>query len=902
VSDNVEENEENVLVEEVVEPTKIEAKFSLPMLDQALWPLRRALSWGVSKGSAVRFVEANCSAGLSGVLESDAPEAVREAILQFLELLDGLDEASSEEQVARQAKIFGDVLLLDELVGLPLPLRRMRKLKKKSSPQAGYQSEPSAGAPNSQDAKAKKATPKPRRAAKNAEDELTITMDDLDSLLVEGSDEVVIEDKFSDDDGEKSDGRSDHRSEDDGSHARWTLEDAPTLVSLKVDEALCETLAQFGFTTIGHILLRRPVSYERFPNVQGAGRVEEPGRVAVSGRVAGWSTTYTPDGSESETLYLHGADTMPVTFEGSPTTWFRRFASDKKKMLLVADFDGTSLVNPEVIFSKNTKAVALAQYGIEGVEDRVIREVIRANIKRLDHLIDPLPAHLKKRVGLCDLSEALQGVHCEGDSSAMSRMVFDESLLVQLGQRVSSGDLSSLAEVRQVRGFTHAITHDKLSAFVRNIDIEPTYGELYALEQIKRDLASKVPMNRLLSGDVGLGRWLVALFSVVVVCQEKSQVLILTPDALTSRLRFLFTQPLLEEVGIAAIRIVGDPTPAELELLKNGKAQVVFASSSILDHPDVKFRRLALVVSEEQDERGVISERLDKRRGNRPDLLSFTVLPITTIGLLRDYPDTDISWVKGEPSPLECRLFGARARNEAYREVAERTMLGQQAIIMLPMVNGSDALGLADTIALASTLEADVFQGLKVAVFHGAMDQDVAFQAYTDFRACRFDVLLTTTMFEVGRSLPGVKTVLVEQADCTPDWRIRRILGHFRSQEARCLFVSGEKPDEGALDYIHALVENECVEGLLDDEVSAVSTEGLPSLDWIDLSSARDVIVSTRTEVSRIFDVEILSRPGDYGHLSETLRTRWPRYFSSECPLAEVKGSLTRRRRRRRRR
>jgi ATP-dependent DNA helicase RecG len=684
------------------------------------------------------------------------------------------------------------------------------------------------------------------------------------------------------------------------------------LAALGLDPALLAAFAEEGVETVADLLLLPPIDEEVLRPVHGAGRDIPAGRVAVGGRVRRRWTVFAPGRVRTE-VWLQGAGPLRAVWRTPVATSAIEALVPGHRVVLVGDLEVSGAES--VLFdaepgSADGQTVRLARYGVEGVDDRAVRQCVARVLPEIDRIRDPLTREVIERTGLPSLDEALRDLHTLGSArpAARRRLAFDEALLVQLGLAAPR------FQATRERGIAHGVLHGLASRTCQFGEFSLNDAQQLALEDIKRDLKHPAPMLRVVTGEAGAGKGIVAMLSAIMVAESKSQVLYVTPDAVSAELRYLFAEPSLREVGLVGRLVVGDPPRAQRDAIRRGEVHVIFGSCDLLER-DLEFRRLGLVIGEESLTFGRVPARIAMMRAPRPDLLVLSSTPVPSAVLLSAYGDHDLSVI--DPPVTRARpagtVFTDERRKEAYREAAERLQIGRQAWVLFPMLQGGmDALDVREARRVVEALESEAFQGRRVALFHGAMTRDERWRAYDDFRHRRSDVLVATAPIEDGPPIPSATVAVIEQADRMGWHRLQRIRGHLAAAgaEAHCAYVLGQLPDaEGArqVEMVASGVDGWAIgeqeqrdRGL--EEMLAREVPSAARLRWLDPSSDRDLLIWAREEAHRMLEEDPGLRRNDHVDVARALRDRWEDLLSIPYPLTDATGAPPRKRRRRRKR
>ncbi len=880
-------------------------------LDHLLDPVRRVLAYALrdqeKHASDVRYLAANASRYVDPALKLDLPAAVRDMLAEIGARLTDYDGVDSGERAARLREMSQQVTRLDALLGLPFKWRPAPKAKAKAKPPKK----------RVQEARPPKERNDSGRGKKRDSDRSPRRSDSRPSKQGRGRGRG----KNREDRRPKSRGRKDAApvadKEPRNNQPRFWPYDPDhlgrPLADMGIAPELMDALAAVGIDTPADILFRPPLLDHVTLPVQGAGREIEPGRVAIGGRVTRRFTRLSPDGTRKTELELKGAGLLPVRWGGEAQPWLiERLAPGARAVLVgtyVTDEAGDSvLCDPELGADDGKHNVHLAKYGIEGIDDRDMRLLVQWLLPQAMRLRDPIGGDLLKARELPSLAEATVDVHSRGQSrpAARRRFAYEEALLVTLGR--------SLMAPPRGRGIGHTVSHGLSAKLTQLRDIDVSDDQQRALEDVKRGLRRNQPMVHLITGEAGSGKGLVALLSILAVAEKKVQVMCLSPDGPSAEARYLFMEPLLRECGLLA-RLVTDPTAGQRDALKRGELHVVFGTHALLDQ-ELEFKKLGLVVSEEREALGATVARLPQDKV--PDLLVMSPVPLPGLVVLSAYGDHDVSHVRPtDPPNILGKVFPASEREDAYARAAEIVREGRQVVVVFPVIDGVDALDAREATRVKAALEADVFSGARVALFHGAMGREERYRVIDDFARCRADVLIATAPIEDGPPIPALAAVVLEQADRTEAgrlYRLRSLLNHSRYSETECLFVIGSVPDEEGRRWVQRVAEAENGHEIFELELAERGIEAFvppdspdpPTLLWLDPARDRELLLAGHIDGRRLMVTDQNVRRGA-GDLGRVLRERAVQLLGDELDLPEQQpsqggGNSGRRRRRRRKR
>lgn len=409
-----------------------------------------------------------------------------------------------------------------------------------------------------------------------------------------------------------------------------------------------------------------------------------------------------------------------------------------------------------------------------------LRRIIRAALESHGPLEDPLPPKMLDRQNLIDRTTALKSYHFPQTMGEVfesrRRLVFDELFTLQIGLAYRKQRIE-----KSTAGIAHTTGGELPSAFVEHLPFELTGAQLRTIREISEDMARAIPMHRLLQGEVGSGKTAVALHAALAAIQGGYQVAIMAPTEVLAGQHFLTITTLLEPLtsddrlfgGPKVVHLTGS-TPAArrreaLQQIAEGSASLVVGTHALIQE-GVEFANLGLAVVDEQHRFGVHQRLALKQKAGAadPDVLVMTATPIPRTLALTLYGDLDVSVLDELPKgrkPVETRVIDEVDRKIAYDLVRREVAAGRQAYVICPLVDESDKLQVRSAEAEAERLATEVFPDLSVEKIHGRLRPTTKESVMSRFRNGEIDVLISTTVVEVGVDVPNATVMLIEDAD-----------------------------------------------------------------------------------------------------------------------------------------
>lgn len=408
----------------------------------------------------------------------------------------------------------------------------------------------------------------------------------------------------------------------------------------------------------------------------------------------------------------------------------------------------------------------------EGLSSNWIRRLVSEALDQFGDLPDPLPAALRVDRGLMPLASALRQIHFPDDTlardEARRRLAYEELLHIQLGMALRRHSI-----VEERRGHAHTVDGPLRAGLLDSLPFDLTGDQHSAVAEILADMASVRPMNRMLLGDVGTGKTVVAATALAAVADSGTQAAMMAPTEVLAGQYAHAVGDLLDAAGVSWRLLTGSTSAADrreiLASVASGEVSVLLGTHALLTQ-DVSFRHLTLAIVDEQHRFGV-TQRLGLRaKGEAADLLVMSATPIPRSLALTLYGDLDATYLRQSPpgrgrERVTTRLVPKAGRDEAYASVRAAVSGGRQAYVICALVDESDDIEAKAAVREAERLRTRVFKGLRVGLLTGQMRSRDKAQAMAEFVAGSLDILVATTVIEVGVDVPNATVMIVEDAD-----------------------------------------------------------------------------------------------------------------------------------------
>jgi ATP-dependent DNA helicase RecG len=403
------------------------------------------------------------------------------------------------------------------------------------------------------------------------------------------------------------------------------------------------------------------------------------------------------------------------------------------------------------------------------ITTNTIRRVVSNLLDSLPFLPDPLPENIIQSRSLLTLDKAVRQIHvpdnAESVRAARKRLIYDEFYLLELGLGFRKARLEGVRN-----GISHQTSGPQVNEFFAALPFALTKDQKQVIEEILLDLERPTPMHRLLQGEVGSGKTAVAVAAMVMAVNGGFQGAIMAPTEVLAEQHAIKISELLPE-GVTLALLTGSTSASKraetLENIKTGEIDIVVGTHAVIQE-GVEFKKLGLAVIDEQHRFGV-RQRLElKGKGNAPDVLVMTATPIPRTLALTLYGDLDVSVIHELPAgrrEIETIVADQKHRAEAYKLIRQQIAMGRQAYVVCALVDESDKVELKAATAEAERLQKEIFPDLKVAVIHGQMKSSEKDGIMADLRQGKLDILIATTVIEVGIDIPNATVMLIENAE-----------------------------------------------------------------------------------------------------------------------------------------
>jgi ATP-dependent DNA helicase RecG len=453
--------------------------------------------------------------------------------------------------------------------------------------------------------------------------------------------------------------------------------------------------------------------------------------------------------------------------------------------LVTPNYTGKSMIHPDYEILEeddeenllNFKRIVPVYSEAEGLHQKYIRKVMYWALDNYSRYVaSPIPMEICRKRNLLNIHEALLTVHfpgndvqlellMDGRSEAHRRLIYDEFFFFQLGMAIKkSGRILE-------KGISFLVDGNLPEAFYASLPFTLTGAQARVIAEIQQDLKSISAMNRLLQGDVGSGKTLVAMSAMITVCENGYQAALMAPTEILAKQHFATLSAWAQPIGLQVFLLTGNMTNAArngiLEKIKSGEANIIVGTHALIQE-DVDFKKLGFVVIDEQHRFGVMQRANLRNKGINADVLVMTATPIPRTLAMTVYGDLDVSVIDEMPpgkKPVRTILVGESKRQAVYDVIRKELAKGHQVFIVYPLVEQSENLDLKDATKMAEHLQKDIFPDDRVGLIHGKMRDKEKDAVMREFLDNKVSILVATTVIEVGIDVPRASLMVIEHAE-----------------------------------------------------------------------------------------------------------------------------------------
>ena len=669
-----------------------------------------------------------------------------------------------------------------------------------------------------------------------------------------------------------------------------------------------------GIETVEDLLHYFPFRYEDRSNLKPISQLA-PGELATvvaevkSAKLSGFrrrnlslfEATFTdPSGSTLLAKWFHGAYLADRLTVGTRVALFGKIEFDNYRGELQMMHPETELLSgddEEGDAALHTGRIVPVYEAIGKVNTRMLRVIIHRILAEMPDLEDHLPYHIAAGLKFPTRTEAVRAAHFptpgtpirilnDFRSPAQFRLIFEEFFWLECGLEIKR------RRSRTMPGIEFQLT-DRVREQIRKLlPFKPTGAQKRVLKEIADDMSHMSPMNRLMQGDVGSGKTIVAAEAAVIAIENGYQVAILAPTEILAQQHYFSLRPLFRKLGYEVALLTGSMTAREKlklkEMLRAGMIPVAIGTHALIEK-DVEFAKLGFVIIDEQHRFGVMQRFELARKGVTPDVLVMTATPIPRTLAMTIYGDLDISTIDELP-PGRQRILTKHYTDIqvelAYSELRREIDAGRQAYVVYPVIEEGETTAMKAAQQMYEQLSTEIFPDIPIGLLHGRLGSAEKEAAMDAFKTGRTKILVSTTVIEVGVDVPNATMMLIEQAERFGLSQLHQLRGRVGrgAKKSYCLLITA-KLNDTAKERIRTLVDSgdgfKIAEMDLKlrgpGEFFGTKQSGLPSLKIANILRDPDILVAAKHE-ARAF-VEEPPSPEAFARAVEYIKGHWQRRY-----------------------
>lgn len=570
-------------------------------------------------------------------------------------------------------------------------------------------------------------------------------------------------------------------------------------------------LTKLGVATIYDLLTFWPRRYEDYSEVLPIKDIE-PGAVTVKAKIESIKSKRVRRGMHiTEAIIRDESSAIRVVWFNQPyrEKYFKSGKDYYFSGLYDFSFNRYVLQNPAVEetkdFTTNTARIIPVYPQTKGLDSREIRKALSELVSMFQELPETLPEWISKRNKFLSFSEAAFQLHWPEDKKklalAQQRIGFEEIFAYVLAGQMNKKQID--AEVALKIEFSATFAREYTEALPFNL----TADQKKAAWDVLQDIEKERPMNRMLEGDVGSGKTVVAAMAAYMAAKQGIQTAIMAPTELLARQHAGTLADILEpldvKIGLLTSAVKGKPKNEIKKQVADGTVNIVVGTHALLQE-SVKFKRLGFIVIDEQHRFGVKQRQKLVDKGEKiPHILSMTATPIPRSLALTVYGELDISLINHKPNnrlPIETVIWSPNSRPQLYHHIDDEIKAGRQIFVVCPLIDDSEGSEAKSVNAEVKRLKANEFKHRRIGTLHGKMKDEEKAKIMQAFAQKKLDILVSTTVIEVGIDIPNASVMLIEGADQFGLAQLHQLRGRIGRGEHRgyCFLIptSSQKPSK----------------------------------------------------------------------------------------------------------
>jgi ATP-dependent DNA helicase RecG len=669
-------------------------------------------------------------------------------------------------------------------------------------------------------------------------------------------------------------------------------------------------LEKKGLKTVADLLYFAPRRYEDRRIVTDIKSVVVGSRATVIGHVASALYRSYRNRKAYEVTIEDGSGLLTAKWFRSNPTYLRTIL--KKGMRVIMNGEVSSylaskdMVHPdfEVLDDDengedliNFKRIVPVYSETEGLHQKYIRRIMAHAVDQYSqYVLSPIPHEICKKRHLQDIKNAVRSIHFpasderieafnEMRSDAHRRLIYDEFFFLQLGMA-----LKRMANTF-VWGIAFKTQGHILQKFYRILPFTLTDGQKRVIAEIEGDMARSSGMNRLLQGDVGCGKTVVSMAAMITACGNGYQAAIMVPTEILAEQHYNRIKDWSRDLDFKAVLLTSSMKNTErkeiFEGIRKGNTHIICGTHALIQK-DVTFSKLGLVVIDEQHRFGVVQRALLREKGVNPDVMVMTATPIPRTLAMTVYGDLDISVIDECPpgrKEIRTKVFFEEERSRVYEIMRMELRKGNQVFVVYPLVEESENLDLRDATKMAEHLQKEIFPDRRVGLIHGRMKGKDKDETMAGFVNRDIDILVSTTVIEVGIDIPHASLMVIEHAERFGLSQLHQLRGRVGRSDipSFCILMSHRRGSEDSIKRLRVMEETNDGFKIAEEDLAIrgpgefVGTRQSGVADFRIAHILRDahILAEARTDAFALAEKISGLDDGKYALLKKVLLHRW---------------------------
>ncbi|MCD6329727.1 MAG: ATP-dependent DNA helicase RecG [Candidatus Cloacimonetes bacterium] len=545
---------------------------------------------------------------------------------------------------------------------------------------------------------------------------------------------------------------------------------------------------------------------------------------SVKGRITGFDTKGNRFQKQQFRVFISDGTGYITLMWFRPSPWLIKQFEVGKEIIILGRiqyyYNKLCVIHPdfEIVQEKEKKSFWVEQdilplYPLtEGISNKVLRKIVKNVLSQKLFLDETLPEYIRQTKQLIPLNEALHKIHIPDSEKDIAvsrkRFVFEELFFLEL--------MLARKKVNwhKASGYSMELKKTYTTKLKRALPYILTDAQKRVLNEIVEDMKSPHQMNRLLQGDVGSGKTIISIFAMLLAIENGFQAAIMAPTEILATQHYFSLREFLKNFGLRVELLLGGVYAGKQnikEAIENGKVDIVIGTHSLIQK-DVNFHKLGMIVIDEQHRFGVMQRLSFTQKGYTPDKLIMSATPIPRSLALTVYGDLDVSVIDELP-PYKKEIYTnwitASKKAQVYEFITKQLKMGRQVYVVCPLVEESEKSDLRDATNTYKELQSTIFKDFKVGLLHGRMHNQEKDEIMFDFKEHKIDVLVSTTVIEVGIDVPNATIMMIEHAERFGLSQLHQLRGRVGrgAYKSYCVLVAYEPISEEAMIRLNTLKE-----------------------------------------------------------------------------------------------